>query len=125
MSEFSVLFVDDEPLTRRVTARLLSRHCDVFEAEGGKSALKVLETQKDEIDVIITDMQMDDMNGGDLINEIHVLYPDIPIIASTGDLSNYDFDSLIEDNKIFASIEKPWDFDDALTLIQSAVNQGN
>ena len=122
MPEFSVLFVDDEPLTRRVTARLLGRHCRVFEAEGGKSALKLLETHEGEINVIITDMQMDDMSGAMLIDKIHDLYPQIPIIASTGDLSNYDFDSLIDNKKIYASIEKPWDFEGALSLIQSAIN---
>jgi len=123
MPDFSVLFVDDEVLTRRVTTRLLSKHCDVFEANGGKSALDILEVHNDKISVVITDMQMDDMNGATLIDKIHVLYPEIPIIASTGDLSNYDFNSLIDDKKIYASIEKPWDFEGALSLIRSALNQ--
>jgi len=125
MFPFSVLFVDDEPLTRRVTARLLGRHYEVFEAEGGKTALKLLETHNREINVVITDMQMDDMNGEALIDIIHVLYPKIPIIASTGDLSNYDFDALIDEEKIYASIEKPWDFDDALSLIRKALSESN
>ena len=124
MNKFSVLFVDDEPLTRKITVRLLSRHYQILEADGGEMAIKTLNEKAREIRVVITDMKMEDMNGMALIEKISHSYPDIPIIASSGDLSNYDFEEAISSGKLYATIEKPWNFDDALTLIENAIRAG-
>jgi len=121
MSEYSVLFVDDEPLTRRVSMRLLGRHYTVVEADNGKSALECLGRQDTEIGVIITDMKMDEMDGMSLIEKVFTDYPGIPVIASTGDLSNYDFAKLKDEGKIFSALEKPWDFNNALSTIDAAM----
>jgi CheY-like chemotaxis protein len=121
MSEFSVLFVDDEPLTRRVSMRLLGRHYQVLEADSGVTALACLAQNSADIGVIITDMKMDEMDGMSLIEKVFIDYPDIPVIASTGDLSNYDFPKLMDEGKIFSALEKPWDFHKALSTIDAAM----
>ena len=107
MPDFSVLFVDDEPLTRKITIRLLSRHFDVIEAESGNTALDYLETVGDTIGVIVTDMKMANIDGMTLIRQVSRDYPDISVIASTGDLATYDFSKMIEDGTIYSALEKP------------------
>ncbi|MBX2870416.1 MAG: response regulator [Acidiferrobacterales bacterium] len=124
MNKFSVLFVDDEPLTRKITVRLLSRHYQILEADGGEMALDTLKDKGNDIHVVITDMKMEDMSGMTLIEKISQLELGIPVIASSGDLSNYDFDEAIRSGKLYATIEKPWNFEDALVLIESAVQSG-
>ena len=122
MTQFSVLFVDDEPLTRKVTARLLGRHYPVLEADGGESCLKVLEEKHHQIGVVVTDMKMGEMDGMTLIHEIVGRFPGIPIIASSGDLSEYEFDQMISQGDLYASLEKPWEFDHALEIIKNAIS---
>jgi len=121
MPDFSVLFVDDEPLTRRVSLRLIGRRYPVLEADSGVSAMACLEQQGDNVGVVITDMKMDKMDGMSLIKRLYVEYPNISIIASTGDLSNYEFSKLIDEGKIFSALEKPWNFDAALATIDAAM----
>lgn len=121
MPDFSVLFVDDEPITRRISSRLLSRRYVVLEAGDGQDALSILEDIGDRVGVVVTDMKMDRMDGLTLIDIISKRYPEIPVIASTGDLTNYDFDALIAGGKVFAAIEKPWNLSSAVALIGTAM----
>lgn len=121
MSDFAVLFVDDEPLTRKITVRLLSKHYSVLEADSGIDALDTLRKRDREVGVMITDMKMENMDGMSLIQQVAQEFPDISIIASTGDLTNYDFDKMIESGELFAALEKPWDLADAIETINSAM----
>jgi putative nucleotidyltransferase with HDIG domain len=48
--------------------------CEVMTANSGVAALKILETGK--FDIVISDMAMPGMDGADLLNTVHELYPD-------------------------------------------------
>ncbi|MCP3927132.1 MAG: response regulator [Desulfobacterales bacterium] len=79
----SILIVDDEEEIRNV----LSRHFRfngffVETAENGLEALDVLKAKRFEI--VITDIQMPEMNGPDLLREIRKHYPMIQTIVITG-----------------------------------------
>ena len=123
MTDFAVLFVDDEPLTRKITSRLLSRHFAVVEAESGNSALDYLRATEMNIGVLITDMRMANIDGMSLIKQVSEKYPEISIIASTGDLANYDFADLKKQGRIYDALEKPWDIETALDTIRGAMQQ--
>ncbi len=92
-----------------------------MEADGVDSAMHLLEQFNEDISVLITDMRMPKKDGMELIQAVSQLYPKISIVASTGDLSKYDFPLLIEQKTIFAAIEKPWDKDTAIETVKSAV----
>ena len=55
------LIVDDEPNVRRLLRTILSKKFDVVEAEDGKQAIEIANTQKP--DVILMDMMMPRMDG--------------------------------------------------------------
>jgi two-component system, cell cycle response regulator CpdR len=58
-----VLVVDDEPLVLDVTASMLEDlGCEVVTAAGASEALKKLQTDA-RIEILITDINMPDMNG--------------------------------------------------------------
>ncbi len=81
-----LLVVDDSSTMRRIIKNTLSRlgHKDVVEAENGAEAWKQLEENKD-IDVLITDWNMPEMNGLELVKKVRSKeeYEDMPIIMVT------------------------------------------
>jgi ATP-dependent Lon protease len=79
----NILIVDDEDIARTNMAHILNKDgyaCQT--AENGLAALKILETG--DIDLIISDLKMDHMDGLELLNEVNHSYPDIPVIMVTG-----------------------------------------
>ena len=80
-----ILFVDDEPNILRGLQRSLRPLRDswimVFEA-GGRKALDRLETES--FDVIISDMRMPDMDGGQLLSQVQKKYPKMVRIILSG-----------------------------------------
>ena len=81
----NILVVDDESAIRLILNLALKQAgYDVSEACDGKEASQLLEQRQP--DLLITDLSMPEMEGGDLIQEVHTLYPDMPIIAMSGDL---------------------------------------
>lgn len=81
-----VLFVDDEPNVLHGLARMLRSERNNLEtrfAASGREALSLL--AKESFDVVITDMQMPEMNGLQLLSEIKTLYPGIVRIILSGE----------------------------------------
>jgi len=82
----SVLVVDDSPASRAVLVAALEEFAGVavITARGGFEALKLL--PKHRFDLIITDIQMPDINGLELINFVkkNPNYRDTPLFVVTG-----------------------------------------
>ena len=79
----TILVVDDSAVDRTYAAGLLAQDSDweVIQAADGKQALLKVKTSAP--DVIVTDLQMPEMNGLELIAEIHENHSHIPIIVMT------------------------------------------
>lgn len=80
----TVLIVDDSSVDRELARSLLqkSSSLDVDFADDGAVALhKIAEKQPD---LVITDLHMPNVNGLDLVEEIHLKYPSIPVVLITG-----------------------------------------
>lgn len=83
MNKKHVLIVDDEAGIREILAEgLSSPGCRVTVAESVAMAMEVV--SKDRPDLIITDLQMEEADGFDLIDELKTAGPDIPVILLTG-----------------------------------------
>ncbi len=81
-----VLFVDDELPLRDVVSRILSRRgLDVVTAGDAVSAVEMLRDQP--FDLVLTDFQMPDMDGFQLLAHVREHYPDLPAIMMTGQSS--------------------------------------
>lgn len=81
-----LLVVDDSSTMRRIIKNTLERlgHTDVVEAEHGVEAWEKLSVDES-IKVVITDWNMPEMNGLDLVKKIRAekKYEDMPIIMVT------------------------------------------
>lgn len=80
----SILIVDDSAVDRRFVGGLLTRQgrFDVDYAEDGSVALSRIRQAPP--DVIVTDLQMPNRNGLELVAAIRLHYPGIPVILMTG-----------------------------------------
>lgn len=79
----TVLVVDDSAVDRRLVGGLLDRDSDwtIQYAQHGQEALARM--SESEVDVVVTDMQMPEMNGLDLVRAIRIHYTDVPVILMT------------------------------------------
>ena len=77
-----ILVVDDEPDYYEVLRMiLLEEQYRVTTCSNGKEALKILE--KDDYDLVVTDLMMPDMNGDELLHEIKKTKPSTEVIIMT------------------------------------------
>jgi CheY-like chemotaxis protein len=73
----TILLVEDQAIVRRAVSRSLKRHgYDVVEAENGRQALDLLSTIA-EPDLIISDIDMPEMNGVDFFKSLQASKPEL------------------------------------------------
>ena len=79
-----IVMVDDDPLVRNATGAVLQDLGHrVTEVASAEEALQVLETCPD-IDMLITDHAMPGMTGAQLIGEVNIRWPALPVVLATG-----------------------------------------
>ena len=81
----TILVVDDEKGFRDSIGRCLKElGYTLFEAASGEEALKVIEGEKDNVDLVLLDMIMEGMSGAETFARMREIVPDLPIIICTG-----------------------------------------
>ena len=112
-----ILFVDDEVQILKSLSRLfIDSEYDVFTAESGEEALKIMETQ--EINLIVSDMRMPNMDGYQLLSKVRVDYPKtLRVILSGHADEKIAFKSLLQNISKFY-LYKPWNNDVLLKLVE-------
>jgi len=83
--EETVLFVDDEDMVLNAVRPMMERMgYDVIVASSGEEALSVYEKHSDKIDLVILDMVMPDMGGGDTFDRLRTIDDNVKILLSSG-----------------------------------------
>ncbi len=82
----TILLVEDEPAVRAMEATILAdQGYLVLEAGDGEEALRVCQENQDKnIQLLVTDMVMPRMSGGELISEMSVSRPDTKFLVVSG-----------------------------------------
>jgi two-component system cell cycle sensor histidine kinase/response regulator CckA len=81
----TILLVDDEAMVLDVGVKMLKKlGYEVLTAEGGKKAIDLYKVNKDKIDMVILDMIMPDMGGGDTYDRLKEINPEIKVLLSSG-----------------------------------------
>lgn len=76
-----VLYVEDDPISAHIMQKFLSElFKEVLYYTNGKEGLNSYKSNKEKIDLIITDISMPQMNGLDMVNEIKKIHPDVPVV---------------------------------------------
>ncbi len=75
----TILFVDDNELLCRLSCDILRREgYRAIPAFSGAEALEVIDRHA--FDLVVSDFQMEGMNGLELATRLHAIHPDLPII---------------------------------------------
>lgn len=117
-----ILIVDDEQSIRnQVVEGFIKHHYEVFSAESGEVALKVLENEK--IDLCVVDIMMPGMNGFELCETIKESYQ-LPVIMLTAR------DALGDKRIAFEAgsddyVTKPFEFDELLFRANAILKRYN
>tara|TARA_R110001592_G_scaffold139074_1_gene358805 strand:+ start:5126 stop:6496 length:1371 start_codon:yes stop_codon:yes gene_type:complete len=115
-----ILLVDDDPgVLQLLSMRLESLDFDVICADGGDSALAKLQVNL--VNIVISDLRMDGMDGIELFEKIQHLYPGLPVIVLTAHGSIKEAVSATQKG-VFSFLTKPVDKDELLNSIQLALN---
>jgi DNA-binding NarL/FixJ family response regulator len=90
-SKHSVLIVDDHPVVRQGLAQLINQEKDLEVRGHAEDAFQAMQVIKDiQPDMVIVDLSLKDTSGMDLIKDMKIRYPNLPIlILSMHDESLY------------------------------------
>ncbi|GKX51352.1 two-component system response regulator GlrR [Budvicia aquatica] len=115
----NLLLVDDDPsLLKLLGMRLTSEGFNVTTAENGQEALRRL--ARDPIDLVISDLRMDEMDGMALFAEIQKRQPGMPVIILTAHGSIPDAVAATQQG-VFSFLTKPVDRDALYKAIDEAL----
>ncbi len=116
-----MLLVEDNDVVRKATARALRRRgVQVTEASGAREALSKLRTET--FDVVATDISMPEMNGVELMKEIHLYDPLVRVILMTG-LPSLETAISSLDLGAFRYLNKPFEAASLVTAAQKAAEE--
>lgn len=102
---FRILVADDEIMVRNILeAYLDGGGYDVVFVEDGAAAVEIL--KKEEFSIVISDIQMPNIDGMELLRHIRKNHPKTDVIVMTGLLSKYSYNDVVTEGAI-DYIQKP------------------
>lgn len=122
---YTYIVTDDEvPIRKGLIAKLrqaadLPVTC-VGEATGGRRALELMEELHP--DILITDMRMSDMDGVELLEQMHRNYPDVPVIVISG-YKLFDYVKQAIEKRAIGYVLKPFSAQEIAQQMEKAINQ--
>jgi DNA-binding NtrC family response regulator len=123
MSAETVMIVDDEQmvLTSLATYLELETEYRVVTFTSAEQALAHL--GRHEVDLVISDFLMPGMDGIAFLSRARELVPDVPRIVLTGYADKENAIKAINQVGLFHYIEKPWNNDELLHIIQNGLEK--
>lgn len=121
LNNFSILIVEDDEIARLMIKQNIKKYCKAFyEAKDGLEGYEVFKTNT--IDLIVTDIQMPNLNGFDMIIKILTLKPHQAFIVMT----SYDNDKNILSSAkagALSFLRKPFEIQDLQTALLLALSK--
>lgn len=119
-----ILVVDDDPLVRNVSKRLLSgAGYSVYTACDGQEAVDWIRTPGNKADLVLLDVAMPRLSGPDAMVEIRKLYPGQPVVLCSGFLFDpaafRDAHGMLPD----ASLYKPYEVGELTGTVRSVLDK--
>ena len=107
----TILLVDDEHAILEACAAMLQKlGYKVVVARGGKEAVAIYQKRQSEIDLVILDIIMPDLSGGDVFDRLLDMNPEVKVLLSSG-YSIEDQAAAILDRGCDGFIQKPFQLD--------------
>ena len=116
-----ILIVDDEADIRELLAECLAAH-DYRATSAGSAAEAFRAVQEDPPDLIITDLQLEDADGLEMIAKLKEALPHTPVILLTGVLFDPEVVSGVLSTKIACYLEKTSSLAKILEAVRRLLN---
>ncbi|MGB2929508.1 MAG: response regulator [Desulfobacterales bacterium] len=118
---YRLLIIDDnKEILTALTDFLSKKKYDVVSASDGLDGLKLLETEQQGFDLVVTDLVMPNISGVGLISIIKKKFPDLPVIAITGWGEHPE--ALATEAQANRVLEKPFDLSELDTVIKELLS---
>lgn len=118
MSEGTILFVDDEiQILRSLKRMFIASPYKVFTVESGAQALEIL--NQEEVDLLVTDINMPEMDGYQLLKIVKDKYPLTIRLALSGHVDGPTLVKVQESSLAKLYLFKPWQNQELLTIIEN------
>jgi PAS domain S-box-containing protein len=119
----TILLVEDEQAVRKATAEFLGNQgYTILEARNGLDALSVVEDRNLHIDLVVSDVVMPNMSGGELAKELARVRPELRLLFVSGYAG-----AAVLDHKIFDLetnfLEKPYTLKQLANKIRQVLQQ--
>jgi len=116
----SVLFVDDEALSRKFFARAFSDEFHVVTAAGVAEALEILGSGQHEFAVLVTDYRMPERDGMKLLRAVQRDYRHVVRLLATAYAEKDVAIAAVNQGKVLRILEKPLDEEQTRTALREA-----
>ena len=117
----AVLFVDDEPLSRKWFARAFADEFSVVTADGVNEALAVLGERGHEFAVLVTDYRMPESDGMKLLRAVQRDYRHVVRLLATAYAEKDVAIAAVNQGKVLRILEKPLDEEQTRAALREAV----
>jgi two-component system chemotaxis response regulator CheY len=117
----NIVVAEDFNVSRKIIVSTLAREgYTVLEAADGNEAVELFDGRA--IDLLITDFNMPNMNGADLIHKVRSFsnYSYLPILLLTTEVREEKIQKALDGN-ITAFIKKPFQTEDFLKIVKKAL----
>jgi two-component system, cell cycle sensor histidine kinase and response regulator CckA len=114
----TILLVEDEPAVRQLFAEALARAgYRVLEARNGQEALKIFDQYGDSVDMLLTDMRMPHMGGGELARHLRARRRTLKLLCISG------YPGAVEPDLPADFLAKPFSRDALLTKVREVLDK--
>jgi len=103
----TVLYVDDEEMACKYFARAVGAEYEVLVAGGADEAVGILRREGARVAVLVTDFRMPGRDGGDLLRQIALEYPQIVRVLVTAYADKDMLLQTVNTGEVFRILEKP------------------
>jgi len=118
----TVLVADDEPGVLRFAADGMSAYgYRVLTAENGRQAVDVFRDQHQHIDLVILDLVMPEMDGGECLYRLLDIDPKAVVLMTSGYAQSSDVEELLQ-NGASGYLEKPFALLDLLSRVREVLD---
>ncbi|XPV70281.1 MAG: response regulator [Halarcobacter sp.] len=117
LNNSTILYLEDDEIIRNETTSIFEKFFEkVITAPDGYEGLKLYKEKKDEIDIILTDINMPNLNGIGFMTEVRAMDSQIPLLVVT---AFNDIDQIIKAIKLKVSdyIVKPMQINTTLKVL--------
>ena len=114
----TVFLIDDDEMVVDVSEHILNNSgYDVVSAKSGKEAIEVYTENHSRIDMVILDMILPDMGGGDTYDRLKEINPGIKVLLASGYDIDYQGRDIME-RGCDGFIQKPFNMNELLEKIR-------